>query len=594
MHPSPTRTTLHDWLTVLGLSILSLIVIRTALIPGCTWKTHDLMFNMERFAAASYAIGDGQFFPRWSRDLNFGYGYPLLLFYPPSTVMLVAGLNLAGIGILAGTKLLVAFSSILAAAFAYVLGRYVWRDRISAAFTAVCYILLPYHLLTIMVRGALAEYAAHALAPALLWAFLRLPAKPSNRAIALIAALSGLLMLTHNASYMLTVPLCLATTLINGPCRIRKLLAGCGALLLGLGISAFYWIPAFIEKSLVAISNLRHLTNLDYHNHFANLEKIFSEKWGYDGIGITLSVIWVIAVIITLKTFGAKPPGTRIPAKYSRTNTSGINTPGNNTPGNNTRGDRNSALHRLTGFFLICVPLVILLTTPVAAFIWDHIVLLQYVQFPWRLTAIAGLCAAAAAPAAINGFARPVPRCAAACVATAALLIASPLQTDRQIQRFDDRPGLSLRHLRTSGTTAVVGDEYLPLTVKTRPEVVSGPRQEMLTPEDPCAVWIPDEDRSHRISAFVVNDRSAVVQVNCLYFPGWIGTIDGKTAGIRPHEQTGLIEVDMPAGDHHLELAFVNTPIRTTGIVVSILSFLFLLAMVTAGTRLNPFRRSLS
>lgn len=541
---------------ILGIAILSLFVIRTALIPGCTWETHDLIFNMERFAAASNAMADGQWFPRWSRDINSGYGYPLLLFYPPLTVWFVAGLHLAGIGILTGTKLLVALCTVLAAVTAWQLGRHLWHDRLSAALTAACYILLPYHLLTVMVRGALAEYAAHALLPAVLLAYLKLPGAKPARSIASTAVLSALLMLTHNASWIIITPLCIGITFAVESGKIRRLAATSIATLLGLAISAFYWLPAYVEKSFVAISNLGTCGHLDYHRHFSSLEKIFSERWGYDGIGIPLSILWICAVSAII-----------------------------------SRRLRSFPDRRTVILLLIAVPAVILLTLPPAAFIWDHIAIIQYIQFPWRLTAVAGLCAAAAAPAALCLFPGPYLKGVAATAAAVALLAVSPLQTDRPIQRFDDRPGLSLRHLRTSGTTTVVGDEYRPLTVKTPPETSFGPRQDALTPGDPCAVVIPFEDRSGRIGAYIVCDRPQTLRVNCLYFPGWTGTVDDTPADIYPDNSSGLIMIDLPDGDHRLDLTFVDTPIRTAGTIISILSFLILIAMVIPGSRWNPIWR---
>lgn len=562
---------------ILGLSLLSLAVIPDALVPGCKWESHDLIFNMERFAAASRAMADGQWFPRWSRDINSGYGYPLLLFYPPLTPWFVATLNLAGLGILNGTKLLVALSSILAAVTTWRLGRYLWHDRLSAALASACYVLLPYHLLTLMVRGALAEYAAHALLPALLLTYLKLPGgKPAHpgdarqdgamdaansteyaRSIASAAVLSALLMLTHNASWMLLIPLCLLLTPLGGPACLKRFISAVAATALSLGLSAFYWLPAFVEKSFVAIGNLGSAGHLDYHNHFTSFEKIFSEKWGYDGIGTPLTILWVFAVIALLT-----PRAQNFP-------------------------------HRAIIIALAAaVPVVIMLTFPLAAPLWDRIVLIQYIQFPWRLTAVAGLCAAAAAPAALRLLPGRMSRSFAAVTVVVALAALTPLQADRPIQRFDDRPGLSQRHLRTSGTTTVVGDEYRPLTAVEPAATLYGPRAETVTGEDPCSVIIPVEDRSHLIEAFIVSDTPSRVRVNCLYFPGWTATVDSRPAAIRPDARTGLMEIELPVGDRRLELRFGNTPVRNAGIVLSTLSFLFLLAMVTAGTPLNPFRKS--
>jgi len=144
-------------LIITALAALSLWSIRTIFAPQCIWVSHDLLFNMERYSAAFHCMADGQLAAQWSRDINFGYGYPLLLFYPPLTVYFVAGLHFTGLGIVTGTKFLAALSSVFAGIFAFQLGKEIWKQPITAAFTAACYVLFPYHLLTLMVRGAMAE-----------------------------------------------------------------------------------------------------------------------------------------------------------------------------------------------------------------------------------------------------------------------------------------------------------------------------------------------------------------------------------------------------------------------------------------------------
>lgn len=73
------------------------------------------------------------------------------------------------------------------------------------------------------------------------------------------------------------------------------------------------------------------------------------------------------------------------------------------------------------------------------------------------------------------------------------------------------------------------------------------------------------------------------VRINTLYFPGWQATVDQKPADLivtnnikKPgspdrRDLSGLMEISLPAGRHQVELRFADTPIRTTGKLLSLL-----------------------
>ncbi|HPQ42271.1 MAG TPA: hypothetical protein PLV45_18010, partial [bacterium] len=146
--------------------------------------------------------------------------------------------------------------------------------------------------------------------------------------------------------------------------------------------------------------------------------------------------------------------------------------------------------------------------------------------------------------------------------------------------RFNDRVGLSRHHLRTSGTTTVVGDEYLPLTVHTHPETLYGPRDSTWHLDAKKAVCVPDRDDSAVISGFIISDTPVPVRVNCLFFPGWHATLDRRPVPLIPDPVTGLMRLDVPPGDHTVEIRFGSTPIRTAGAMISGAALLIGLALL--------------
>ena len=82
---------------------------------------------------------------------------------------------------------------------------------------------------------------------------------------------------------------------------------------------------------------------------------------------------------------------------------------------------------------------------------------------------------------------------------------------------------------------------------------------------------------AERIVKIIANDL-LTVRIRTFNFPGWTAHIDGIPAMIKSEDGTKAILVDVPKGDHFLKLNFKDTPIRIIGKIVSLLSFIILLA----------------
>ena len=84
-------------------------------------------------------------------------------------------------------------------------------------------------------------------------------------------------------------------------------------------------------------------------------------------------------------------------------------------------------------------------------------------------------------------------------------------------------------------------------------------------------------------------DGPAIVRVHLYYFPGWEARVDGQVVEARVSDPHGLIEVDVPAGEHHIDLHMGSTPPRRAGTITSWTTLLLLL-----GLWLWPSRRGKS
>ena len=76
--------------------------------------------------------------------------------------------------------------------------------------------------------------------------------------------------------------------------------------------------------------------------------------------------------------------------------------------------------------------------------------------------------------------------------------------------------------------------------------------------------------------------EDSVIRIKTFYFPGWKAFIDGNRAELNKEDGTGAMLVDIPRGEHFLELKFVDTPIRYYSKLVTIFSLLVVIISIVA------------
>jgi hypothetical protein len=73
------------------------------------------------------------------------------------------------------------------------------------------------------------------------------------------------------------------------------------------------------------------------------------------------------------------------------------------------------------------------------------------------------------------------------------------------------------------------------------------------------------------------------VQIRTYYFPGFRAEVDGQPVALRVSDPYGLMEVDVDAGAHTIDVRMGTTPARTTGTVISWITALVLLSLWAVG-----------
>ncbi len=190
----------------------------------------------------------GLIYPHWVQDANYGAGEPRLIFYPPASWLLGALL-----GTLtswhAAPVLFVLLALLAAGGSMYLLARE-WAPSDAATFAACLYVANPYAMFVAYERSAFGELLAAAWLPLMVLFALR-----KSGSVAPLGLSVAALWLTNSpaaviGSYLLAV-LALGMWIAEG--RPWPALRAAGGIALGLGLAAFYIVPAAFEQRWVQI-----------------------------------------------------------------------------------------------------------------------------------------------------------------------------------------------------------------------------------------------------------------------------------------------------------------------------------------------------
>jgi hypothetical protein len=287
------------WLTL----ALSWFAVAPFTLPGYFWGANDARHHVYFLFEYNRLVEDGIWWPRWSPDFAFGYGYPFFNIYAPLSHFLAELLlYFLNFSYTAAVESIFALSVLGSAAALYFFVR-AWGGRQAAMLSALVYVYLPYHLLNLYVRANLAESMAFVWMPLCLWTMRQLLVRSHNSwrdyrwVVGLALSYAGL-MLTSNLIAALFSPFlgiyALVLTFVYGaPANgrnsplgqwiggvVRRGLPGVVGLVAGLGLSAIFWLPMALEYRWVRVDQWFD-GRYDFTGHFIYWYQLFSPHWGF-------------------------------------------------------------------------------------------------------------------------------------------------------------------------------------------------------------------------------------------------------------------------------------------------------------------------
>ena len=446
-----------------------------------------------RLSAFYSAFSSGQFPTRFLPQLNNGFGYPVADFLYPLFLYVGSVLHVVKIPFVWDVKLILAGSIILSG-----IGMYLFLtkhfSKFSSFFGAITYIYLPYHLYDVYVRGSVGEVVSLAVVPFLFWAI-------EKDSLVLSAIFLGFLIPSHNTLALFFLPFAVLYALVK-KMSVKKILA---IVALGLGLSAFFWMPALFDKQFTVFDSVA----------VANPSMYFVDRVSYLLIG------W-----IALATFGA------------------------------IFFFKSSLKDKYVIFFFLIGLISLFSSFSISSVFWHSKLLSEFVQFPFRFLSIFLICEAFLAGYCIEKFKnKMIPTVLFVLILFAS---AAPYIVPKSYSYQPDS------FYATNVGTTTVQNEYMPKWVTTLPTSAASHSFTNLY------------QKGTRV-AFTANmEKDAAVTINFVYFPGWVATVDKRYVSLSANK-SGLLQLQIPKGQHTVDVWFTETPFRLLADIISLVSAFFLL-----------------
>lgn len=562
------------------LSLLFLLVITSwALLNPNFFYVHDYL-HTARIAEMARGLSDFHFPVRWSQNFGYGYGMPLFEFYAPLPYFVGAIFYLHGFEVVSAMQIVFIITNIVSIGGAYLLGREIFEQKsnkngslavLSGIIVATVFSLAPYRAVNLFVRGALSEAWGMMFFPLILLFGIRFIKKNSWFSwLGLTLSISGLF-LSHNLSALMFLPLSVIFILgylflIVSKKKLRKdkivsIARIFASYLAGFALSAFYVLPAYLEKSLTKVESTVTGGYFDFKLHFVGIKQFFDTSFGYGGSGwdandsisffIGLGAIFGIVLMAVSMAVNMRK----------------------------NKGFGGRIWFLLTVFLLGLFSLFMTHNKSLA--VWEVVFPLKFIQFPWRwLSSVSIFFAICSA-----GFIWLLPNQKIKTLLAGIIILVSSISAliyfkpESFLENSDQYYFVDAKRIQNE--LSPILPDYLPKSFSS----------EIDTPNE-LLTWLDDPDSGNvNIIQNKVNTKAVAIESSSSAkltfavadFPGWKAFISRENKSERVEHQTsdqGLIKLDVPPGPNLVTLEFVSTPVRKFADYISGLS-LFGLVIAT-------------
>lgn len=521
---------------------------------------HDFDFHLQSWLEVIRHWREGMLYPHWDSSANYTAGEPRFVFYPPASWLIGALLGL----LMPWSWTPVAFTllALIASGTSFYAMAREWIAEDAAAVAACVYVLNPYLLFVAYERAAYGELLSAIWLPLLVLFGLR--QKPGLVPLSLIIAA---LWLTNAPSAVMGCYLLALLVLVAVITEHRYLLAAraTGGVAMGLGLAAFYIVPAAYQQRWVEITRaigpgmrvedsfLFGHTGEAFHDHV-----LYKASW----IAVVMLATAIIATILSWRNKDRSP---------------------------------------LRAPFLTSLAVIAFLLLPFSDFFWQHAPELKFLQFPWRWLLVLGMVMAVLIGFALRGSFQKADTRRHILIRSIAMLALAAVMASIAAHSFwqpcDDEDNIAAQRDTFHENGFEGTDEYTAHDADNSeiqqdlPQVrvtasVDADEADSSIAENP--EWTPkpadariqvDRWQSERRDLTIDTPRAGFAVLTLMDYPAWRVTVNGKPLPSRPHRDDGLMTIPLAAGHSSISIRYGMTEDAEAGLALTLLACGVLIAL---------------
>ena len=518
-----------DFVCIVLIFALSFPTVKSLLQSGF-FQTHDGDGHIARLYWFDKAIKQGHFPVRWIDEINRGRGYPFFNFYYPLLYYLAEVPYVLGVGLVDSLKLVLVLSFPVSGVAMYFWIKQLW-GKWAGLVAAILLMYAPYRFVGVYISARFGETVAFVFIPAAL-ATITLWLKTKHRLwLGLAILFWAAIVLSHNIQALIFFPFVLAYALVmRGGKDVFVIM------MLALGVSAYFWMPAMVEKTWTLQG--QHVA-YDFRSNFPSIKAYFYQPWGYGlnttgqtgGVSLQLGLAQWAALGAGILGIKRKEP--------------------------------------LSKFLFLWAGLTFFLMNRISLPLWNVLPLLPQIQIPSRLLGMMMFLAAAWA-----GLVARQHKFVAMAIVILALYSNRNYLRPGYFERYHDdyyEHNLELLY----GTTDPYG-ENMPVWSNFTQDTFAD--KIVADPRSPAKPTISNILIKPRWYGFAVESTAySWVKIKSLYYPGWKLEIDGKQKQFQFEQAYGQdeqahLQVAIPAGKHKIKVWWEETVFRKIANVISLVS----------------------
>lgn len=470
-----------------------------------------------------------QNFPvRLGGELAYRYGYFFYLFYAPLVYYAGAALMILGnLSDIIATKAVYAFPLVIGPFLFYLAARQK-LPRLPSVIGAIFFALFPFRGFDAYLRGGVGENWAIAFLPGL-FAGIFLLEKKFRLGGFLTTIFLALTIISHNIAAIMIIPVVILYGLFFLP-RHRLFWL---SLLLGLGLSAFFWLPMIYYLPLIG-ANSTSLNTTFVLSTLLPLWEIIKPDLYY------LPGQYIFPILFYPLVFGLA-----VFVRY--------------------QGRLKSA-----GLFWFTLSLFLhLLMSQSSLVLWQlTLPLTRILQFSWRVLILLSFTIPLSMAYLLSALNSTLVKYSLSTLIVVFSLSLLPNFAPKEYSYFYSYSADDSSHC---GTTTF--EEYFPTWVV---QCVNQAQEREIFLTHPGDLTV-DQNQVNQITAHYVSDSPNTLMVHKYYFPGWHIQVDGQEVEIDYRSTTsGIMVAHVPAGKHQLEISFGKTRVMWIADLITLASIAIL------------------